>query len=142
VTSEAHHRALARDAIARAIAEAGGDEPTVLGIETTFARLASAISALVGTVGYDALATRALQIVCTHVDDRYAAASLTDVGLPSQGWREVVARAGEEDAQACASEILAVMLDVMSDLIGEELTLRVTRRAGLDGPSTSGLQRP
>jgi hypothetical protein len=49
--------------------------------------------------------------------------------FPRDGWAYLVARVGSERAQACATELLASVIEQLCGVIGADLTYRLVDRA-------------
>jgi hypothetical protein len=120
---------LAHEIVSCAVAERTEIEEVARALEGVFQRLEEVMSTMVGEVGFRALMVRALHLTrrCAQAETGLPAELVAC--FPEQGWVPAVKHAGAPDAEALAKLLLAIVLDLLASFIGDDLTLRLVRRA-------------
>ena len=124
---------LARRLLAEAYAGKHTSVEQAREIESLFERLEAAISALVGTIGFRAVATRAMHLTrASHPwlsPPRSTAIAKREELSLMRGMAEIIEREGAAVAEEAAITFLGKIISLLADFIGADLTLRLVRRA-------------
>ena len=102
-------------------------------IELLFERLESAISAVVGTIGFRAVATRAVHLVRASypwISTTASTPAAKREELPlMRGLAEIMEGEGAAVAEEAAVALLGKIIGLLAAFIGADLTLRLVHRA-------------
>jgi hypothetical protein len=117
--------------VARSRAACALDEPAVVAdaLTTAFLRFEQQTARMVGEAGYHALKQRALYLTRSDLKSHPALTSIDLTPLLDQSWDLAVLQLGKLAACQCASALLAQVLGLLNSFIGEDLTVRIVRRA-------------
>lgn len=134
-------RAVAHDIITHALDHRDGPGEVAAAIEHVFEELYALMSPLVGPTGFASVIRRAHHLSrseCRFLD----AATIESMPLAKAGIESLIAREGGEPVTGCATLLMAQVLALLCSFIGEELTLRLVRRAWPHLPDPATLRDP
>lgn len=136
----ANFHELARRILERATADCESPAQVAQTIEATFTRLTELVSGMVGEAGFSALVARALHLSRLRLPKDNPLPSQLDPSLLCSCWGAIVDHVGALASVRCATLLFGHVLGLLGSFIGEDLTLRLVRRAWTDaddsGPSS------
>ena len=119
------------------IAAQGGPGAVVRGIEAAFRRLSELVPSLIGWLGFQAVAARALHLSALEAPWLASLEIAVDPTSGIRGLDAVLDREGAQELTTGAILLFATVIQLLCAFIGEELAFRLIRRAWADLPERS-----